>query len=218
MERLTTKDDTIVVPVPETANTVAHAFAYSLGLPIAEGLLRNRYVGRTFIDGVNRKDAISMKFTPLREVLEGKKIFLVDDTLVRGTTLKMVVQSLRERGRPKEIHIRIGSPAVMGPCFYGIDMPTVKELFAPPFLQGQAADEIPPAVLKRMASELGADSLNYVPVHRLMRAVGMPESNLCTACISTKYPTQAGMQRYQEALDASGIAPNKDARHLAAGD
>jgi len=217
MERLTTKDNTIVVPVPETANTVAHAFAHSLGLPVAEGLIRNRYVGRTFIDGVNRKDAIRMKFTPLREVLEGKKIFLVDDTLVRGTTLKMVAQSLRERGHPREIHIRIGSPAVMAPCFYGIDMPTVKELFAPPFLGGQATGEIPPAVLRRMAAELGADSLNYLPTHRLLRALGLPEQQLCTACISTQYPTAAGMQRYQEALAASGIVPDP-VPHLAAGD
>jgi amidophosphoribosyltransferase len=130
----------------------------------------------------------------------------VDDTLVRGTTLKMVVQSIRARGKPKEIHVRIGSPAIMGPCFYGIDMPTVKELFAPPFLGGQAVGEIPSGVLKRMAAELGADSLNYVPMDRLMRALALPENQLCTACISTKYPTPAGMQRYQEALEASGIA------------
>jgi len=218
MERLSGAEDTIVVPVPETANTVAHAFAHSLGLPVAEGLIRNRYVGRTFIDGVNRKDAISMKFTPLREVLEGKKIFLVDDTLVRGTTLKAVVHSLRERGHPREVHVRIGSPAVMGPCFYGIDMPTVSELFAPPFLGGKPVEEIPPGILKRMAAELGADSLNYVPISRLLRALGLPESRLCTACISAKYPTAAGMRRYQDALDASGLVPDATTRHLAAGD
>ncbi len=224
MERQEGKEDWLVVPVPETANTVAHSFAYTLGLPVVEGLIRNRYVGRTFIDGVNRRDAVSMKFTPLREVLEGKKIYLVDDTLVRGTTLKMVVHSIRERGRPKEIHVRIGCPPIMGPCFYGIDMPTVKELFAPPFLGGQAVGEIPAGVLRRMAAELGADSLNYVPMQRLLRAVGLPESQLCTACISTTYPTPAGMQRYREALDASGIVQPKDgettgpARRASAGD
>src|SRR5262249_228697 len=153
------RQDFLVVPVPETANTVANSFAFHLGLQVDNGLLRNRYVGRTFIDGNNRGDAVRMKFTPMREVLEGKKIYLVDDTLVRGTTLQSVVSSIRERGGAKEIHVRIGCPPIMGPCFYGIDMPTVKELFAPPYLGGAAVNRIPPGVLQRMAREIGADSL-----------------------------------------------------------
>lgn len=193
----------MVVSVPETANTVASAFGYRLGLPVVDGLLRNRYVGRTFIDGVSRHDAVRMKFTPLTDILENRKIYLVDDTLVRGTTLKSVIASLKERGRAKEVHVRIGCPPVMGPCFYGIDMPTVSELFAPPFVNGKVNGEHKAptqAKLRKMADALGADSLSYLTMGRIVKAVGLPQEDLCLACINSRYPTPAGQQRYLEIL------------------
>ena len=199
------RDGYLVVPVPETASTVANAFAFHLGLPVDAGLVRNRYVGRTFIDGGNRMDAVRMKFTPLREVLEGKKIYLVDDTLVRGTTLKNVIANLRERGRPREIHVRIGCPPIMGPCFYGIDMPTVGELFAPPHLRGEAVNRIPDETARRMATEIGADSLGYLSMEGLLRALDLPQEHLCMACISTEYPTPTGRARYLDARKAAGL-------------
>jgi amidophosphoribosyltransferase len=202
----------MVISVPETANTVASAFGFQLGLPVVNGLLRNRFVGRTFIDGVNRDDSVRMKFTPLTDILEGKRIYLVDDTLVRGTTLKTVISILKERGHAKEVHVRIGCPPVMGPCFYGIDMPTVAELFAPAFLNGNGLNPLKgqaasPDVLRRMSDALGADSLSYLDIDRLVDAVDMPRKDLCMACLTAEYPTPAGAARYAESLLAHKQPP-----------
>jgi amidophosphoribosyltransferase len=205
----------LVISIPETANTVAASFGYHLGLPVVNGLLRNRYVGRTFIDGTTRDDAVRMKFTPLTDVLEGRRIYLVDDTLVRGTTLKTVIAILKERGHAREVHVRIGCPPVMGPCFYGIDMPTVRELFAPGFARngnGHAGGngrngELPAEVLARMAADLGADSLSYLGADGLVRATGMPKEDLCLACLNSDYPTPWGRQRYERSLEEAGLAP-----------
>ncbi|MCZ6557003.1 MAG: amidophosphoribosyltransferase [SAR324 cluster bacterium] len=204
-EILPDREEHLVLAVPETAETVANTFAFNLGLKRVNGLLRNRYVGRTFIDGVNRGENVRLKFTPLREVIEGKKIFLVDDTLVRGTTLKTVVEELRERGKVKEVHVRIGNPPIMGPCFYGIDMPTVQELFAPPFLNGTRNGEVPPEILERMAAAIGADSLSYLSIKKLVIAVGLPKQHLCMACLNNDYPTPVGQERYKEALRNAGM-------------
>ncbi|MEE8435556.1 MAG: amidophosphoribosyltransferase, partial [bacterium] len=200
MENLPDRDDHLVLAVPETANTVAQSYAFHLGLPVIDGLLRNRYVGRTFIDGVNRGENVRLKYTPLREVIQERKVFLVDDTLVRGTTLGTVIEDLRERGRVKEVHVRIGNPPIMGPCFYGIDIPTIKELFAPAHMNGMRNGEIPPDRLERMAAEIGADSLTYLSMKGLFKAVGLPKSDLCLACLNSDYPTPVGRERYQEAL------------------
>ncbi|MDH5752138.1 MAG: amidophosphoribosyltransferase [Deltaproteobacteria bacterium] len=195
----------LVASVPETATTAAAAFGYHMGLPVVSGLLRNRYVGRTFIDGVTRSESIRMKFTPLQEILQGRRVYLVDDSLVRGTTLKTVISILKERGKASEVHVRIGCPPVMGPCFYGIDMPTVKELFAPHFMKGeenfnQAGGPVPPDILKRMEQELGADSLGYLSLEGLVKAVGLPREDLCLACLDNNYPTPAGEERFRESL------------------
>jgi len=197
----------LVISIPETANTVAASFGFHLGLPVVNGLLRNRYVGRTFIDGTTRNDAVRMKFTPLTDVLEGKRIYLVDDTLVRGTTLKTVIAILKERGKAKEVHVRIGCPPVMGPCFYGIDMSTVSELFAPAFTNGNGRNggrdaALPAETLARMAGELGADSLSYLSMEGLVRATGMPKDDLCLACLNNDYPTEWGRKRYEASLRA----------------
>ncbi len=150
-------DDTIVVPVPDTSKAAADAMAFQLGIPSREGLIRNRYTGRTFIEGSgDRRKKAEVKYTPLREVLEGKRIFLVEDSIVRSTTMKVLLDRIRERGGAREIHVRVACPPIIAPCFYGIDMSTVDELFAPKFLQGgPLTDE----VQVEMASVLGADSL-----------------------------------------------------------
>src|SRR5207247_6058996 len=109
--------------------------AFELGLPSVEGLMRNRYVGRTFIEGQNRADRARLKYTPLREVLEGKRVLLIEDTIVRSTTLKSLLAQLRERGGAKEVHVRVACPPIVAPCFYGIDMSTIRELFAPRFME-----------------------------------------------------------------------------------
>ena len=196
-ERVPIDHDTIVVPVPDTAKAAADAMAYSLGIPSVEGLIRNRAVGRTFIEGANRADRVKLKYTPLREVLQGKRVLLVEDSIVRSTTLQSLLHHLRERGGAKEIHVRVACPPIIAPCFYGIDMSTVKELFAPRFMKGK---RITDEEQDRMAKELGADSLMYLPLEEVAECIGIEQERLCRACITGDYPTPAGEQLYQLAL------------------
>ena len=129
--------DTIVVPVPDTSKAAADSMAFELGIPSREGLIRNRYSGRTFIEGSSgRRKKAETKYTPLREVLEWQADLLVEDSIVRSTTMKVLLHRLREQGGAKEIHVRVACPPIVAPCFYGIDMSTVEELFAPRFLHG----------------------------------------------------------------------------------
>jgi amidophosphoribosyltransferase len=190
-------EDTIVVPVPDTGKAAADSMAYELGLRSVEGLMRNRYVGRTFIEGENRADRARLKYTPLREVLEGKRVLLIEDTIVRSTTLKSLLDELRERGGAKEVHVRIACPPIIAPCFYGIDMSTVRELFAPRFMQGmRPTDE----EQQTMAATLGADSLRYLPLEAVARCIGLEKDRLCRACLTGEYPTATGEKLYQLAL------------------
>jgi amidophosphoribosyltransferase len=191
-------DDTIVVPVPDTSKAAADAMAYKLGIPSLEGLIRNRYTGRTFIEGSgNRKRKAETKYTPLREVLEGKRVLLVEDSIVRSTTMKVLLKRIREMGHAKEIHVRVACPPIVAPCFYGIDMSTIGELFAPNFLKGgpltqEAQDE--------MAKVLEADSLRYLPLESIARAIGFDADQLCQACLTGDYPSPAGRALFQIAL------------------
>ncbi len=198
--------DTVVVPVPDTGKAAADAMAFALGIPSVEGLIRNRYVGRTFIEGANRADKVKQKFTPLREVMSGKRVLLVEDSIVRSTTLQSLLKHVREQGGAKEVHVRVACPPILAPCFYGIDMSTVRELFAPKFMAG-----LVPSVAEqdRMAKELEADSLFYLPAESIARCIGLPADRLCRACITGEYPTQIGQQLYQLALrkHAEGTAP-----------
>ncbi|MCI0703993.1 MAG: amidophosphoribosyltransferase [Planctomycetia bacterium] len=189
--------DTVVVPVPDTGKAAADAMAFALGIPSVEGLIRNRYIGRTFIEGGNRVDKVRLKFTPLPEVLQGKKVLLVEDSIVRSTTLQSLLKHLREQGGAKEIHVRVACPPIIAPCFYGIDMSTVRELFAPKFMAGKV-----PTVEEQdaMAKVLGADSLFYLPVDAVARCIDLPASGLCRACVTGNYPTPAGEQMYQLSL------------------
>ncbi|MCU0962599.1 MAG: amidophosphoribosyltransferase [Pirellulaceae bacterium] len=192
---------TIVVPVPDTSKAAADAMAFELGVPAREGLIRNRYSGRTFIEGGDdRRKKAETKYTPLREVLENKRVFLVEDSIVRSTTMKVLLHRIRELGGAREIHVRVACPPIIAPCFYGIDMSRVTELFAPRFLQGgPLTDE----VQTRMAAELGCDSLRYLPVESVARAIGFPTDRLCQACITGDYPTPYGQHLYHIALERS---------------
>ena len=230
LNRVPLDEDTIVVPVPDTGKAAADAMAYKLGVRSVEGLMRNRYVGRTFIEGANRAERARWKYTPLREVMNGKRILLIEDTLVRGTTLKSLLDHIRELGGAKEIHVRVGCPPIIAPCFYGIDMSTVTELLAPRFMSHymtELASEKPTCVIQEktpkyqtelfaprfmaglrptekeqqeMASDLGADSLVYLPLEAIAGCIGLSPDHLCRGCLTGKYPTPTGERLYQLAL------------------
>ncbi len=203
--------DTIVVPVPDTSKAAADSMAYNLGIPSFEGLIRNRYSGRTFIESsqTTRAEKARAKYTPLREILEGKKVILVEDSIVRSTTMKALLERVRTEGGAKEIHVRVACPPIIAPCFYGIDMSSVQQLFAPRFL-GEAK-ELTPEIERQMARELQADSLRYLPVEAIARSIGFQPSDLCQACISGNYPTPAGARLYQLDLASSRNGCRQDA-------
>jgi amidophosphoribosyltransferase len=195
-------ENTIVVPVPDTSKAAADAMAHKLGIPSREGLIRNRYSGRTFIEGgANRRKKAETKYTPLREVLQGKRIFLVEDSIVRSTTMRVLLHRIRELGQAKEIHVRVACPPIVAPCFYGIDMSTVDELFAPRIMRGRPMSR---EVEAEMAKTLGADSLRYLPVESIAKAIGKESSQLCRACITGSYPTPYGQELYQIAQSNVG--------------
>ena len=196
-------DDTIVVPVPDTSKAAADSLAFQLGVPSREGLIRNRYSGRTFIEGSQtRKQAVEAKYTPLPEVLAGKRVVLVEDSIVRSTTMKVLLNRIREVGNAREIHVRVACPPIVAPCFYGIDMSTIDELFAPQFMPEDG--DLTLEVQDQMARALGADSLRYLPVSAVNEAIGKQPTQLCQACITATYPTPCGQDLYQIALGNSG--------------
>jgi amidophosphoribosyltransferase len=200
--RIPLDGDTIVVPVPDTSKAAADAMAYVMGIPSREGLIRNRYSGRTFIEGGRARIAkASSKYTPLREVLEGKRVILVEDSIVRSTTMKVLLDRIRTLGGAKEIHVRVACPPIVAPCFYGIDMSTVDELFAPKFLEQGLLTE---AGQQRMAQSLGCDTLRYLPVDAISRAIQMEKNQLCQACLTGSYPTEHGQRLYGIALNHNG--------------
>ena len=194
-------DGFIVVPVPDTAKAAGDAFAYEIGIPSREGIVRNRYVGRTFIEGSSRYDKVQNKYTAIRRVLEGKKVLLVDDSIVRGNTTKQLVRYLKEEGGAKEVHLRVSCPPVRGPCFYGIDMSTVSELLVPQYEKKPISGSISKDTCAKIAKDVGADSLIYQTVEGLVRAIGLPGNSLCTACITGKYPTPWGKKLFNKAWE-----------------
>jgi amidophosphoribosyltransferase len=206
LEDVPLDSSTIVVPVPDTAKGAADAMAFALGIPSVEGLMRNRYVGRTFIEGTaDRAAKARLKYTPLPEVLKGKRVLLVEDSIVRSTTMRALVHEIRDRGGAREIHLRVACPPIVAPCFYGIDMSTRDELFAPPFIDGPDG-AVSAEAQQAMARELGADSLRYLPVESIARAVGLSSDRLCRACVTGHYPTPAGETLYQiDAHEPPGV-------------
>jgi amidophosphoribosyltransferase len=177
-------EEWIVVPVPESSYVAGAKYAQVTGIPFVQGLLKNHSVGRTFIDNTNRQHNISLKFTHLKEVLQGKKIILIDDSIVRGSTMKALVTNLKKWSGAKEVHLRIGCPPITSPCFYGIDFPTIKELYA--------------GSNKPNSKDFNADSLKYLSLKGLLDAVNKKRGDLCMACITGKYPTQEGTSRFKE--------------------
>ena len=154
----------------------------SLSIPSREGLIRNRYAGRTFIEGGRaRKAKAATKYTPLREVLKDKRVILVEDSIVRSTTMNVLLDRIRDVGGAKEIHVRVACPPIIAPCFYGIDMSTIDQLIAPKYFpDGVLTDD----AQQRLADDLGADSLRYLPVEAIARAIGKPAEHLCQACVT----------------------------------
>ena len=169
----------MVTPVPDTGIAAALGFAAESGIPYVEGLIKNRYVGRTFIlpDQAKRKSTVEMKLNPIRANLAGKRVILVDDSLVRGTTSASLISLVRRAGA-REVHFCISSPPITHPCYYGIDTAVKSELIA----AVKSVEEI-----RRV---LGADGLQYLSRSGLMASVGDPEEkNMCTACFTGEYPT-----------------------------
>lgn len=167
----------LVIPVPESGTPAAIGYAKGSGIPFGIGLVKNSYVGRTFIQPSQtiRQLGIRLKLNPLREIIEGKRIVVVDDSIVRGNTQRAIVRMLREAGA-REIHVRISSPPVKWPCFYGIDFATRAELIA----SGLEVEEI--------RRSIGADSLGYVSLEGLIEATQIEDKKLCSACFTGIYP------------------------------
>jgi amidophosphoribosyltransferase len=167
----------MVMPVPESGVPAAQGFARTAGIPYGDGLVKNRYVGRTFIQPNQqlRGMGVRLKLNPLVENIAGKRLVVVDDSIIRGTTTRQIVQMLREAGAT-EVHLRVSSPPYRWPCFYGMDTSRRSELLAADLSVGEICDY------------LGADSLAYLELPRLLSATGAPPSSFCTACCSGDYP------------------------------
>ena len=176
----------IVIGVPDSATTAGIGYSQESGIPFTEGLLKNRYVGRTFIepDQRIRELGVQLKFNPMPERLEGKSVVLVDDSIVRGTTTPRVIALLR-RGGVKEVHMRVCAPPIRYPCFLGVDMASSWELIA-------AYKEVP-----EIARYIGADTLGYMSIEGLIEAVALPKELFCLACFTGDYPVpvQLGMDK-----------------------
>jgi amidophosphoribosyltransferase len=172
-------DADLVIPVPESGTPAAIGYAEQSGIPYGQGLVKNAYVGRTFIQPSQtiRQLGIRLKLNPLREVIKGKRLVVVDDSIVRGNTQRALVRMLREAGA-SEVHVRISSPPVMWPCFYGIDFASRAELIA----SGLGVEEI--------RASIGADSLAFVSLEGLTAASNQPAANLCRACFTGDYPIE----------------------------
>lgn len=168
----------MVIPVPDSAITAAIGYSRESGLPYGEGLIKNRYVGRTFIMPTqeDRENSVKLKMNPIKSELQGKKVVVLDDSVVRGTTSKALVDVLRHAGA-EEIHLRVGCPPIISPCYYGIAMATKKELIA--------SDK----EVKEIEKVLGVDSLGYLSIESLIECIGIGKDNLCTGCLTGEYPT-----------------------------
>jgi len=188
-------DADMVIPVPESGTPAAIGFAEASGIPFGQGLVKNSYVGRTFIQPSQtiRERGIKLKLNPLRDVIAGRRLVVVDDTIVRGTTQRALVAMLREAGA-REVHVRVAAPPVSWPCFYGIDFATRAELIA-----GRLSPE-------EICASIGADTLGYVSLAGLIEATTLPEDRLCRACFDGQYPVPVGEDdRGKHVLDGLGV-------------
>jgi amidophosphoribosyltransferase len=179
-------DADIVSPVPDSGTTAAIGYSSESGVPYLEALIKNRYVGRTFImpEQKLRESSVKIKMNVVKENVDGKRVVLVDDSIVRGTTSRKIVNMVRKAGA-KEVHFRVGSPPIIAPCYFGIDMSTREELIA----SCKCVEEI--------CRELGADSLAYLSLEGLLKAVGFNSRQLCLACLTGKYPVQVPGETFE---------------------
>ncbi len=179
-EEDTHADADIVMAVPDTGVSFAIGYAKKTGIEYMEGFIKNRFVGRTFImpDRETREIAVRLKLNVMRKNVEGKRVLLVDDSIVRGTTSRRIVDYLRKKGGAKEVHMRIGCPPIIAPCYLGIDMSTREELIA----ANNSIEEI-----RRI---INADSLAYLSLDGLISSIGIPEGDLCLGCLTGKYPIE----------------------------
>ncbi len=184
----------IVIPVPESGGPAAQGYARRSGIPYVDGLVKNRYVGRTFIqpDQALRELGIKLKFNPMPDVLSGRRVVVVDDSIVRGTTTRKIVEMLRAAGAT-EVHLRISSPPIISPCFYGIDMSTKDQMIA----SGKSIEEI--------RVQLGADSLAYLSLEGLEAATGGGDDRFCRACLTGRYPTTVPIAADKNRFEATRL-------------
>lgn len=173
----------VVTPVPDSGRSAASGLAIESGAPLVESFIKNRYVGRTFImpHQKGRDESVHLKFNPIKAIIRGKRVVLVDDSIVRGTTLRKLVNLLKRAGA-KEVHVRISCPPIKSPCVFGVDFPTFEELAA----FNKSVPEI--------REKLNADSLGYQNIEGLVKAIGFPRSELCLACLTGEYPTQSSKE------------------------
>ena len=172
-------DADVIIPVPDSSIPAAIGYSRASGIPYGEGLIKNRYVGRTFIMPTQeeRELAVRLKLNPIKEAIKGKKIVLIDDSIVRGTTSKQLIDLVKE-SEPSEIHFLVGCPPVIAPCFYGVAMATKKELIAANY----SVEEI--------KQQLDINSLGYITLPALVEAIGMRKDDLCLGCLNEEYPTE----------------------------
>ncbi|HYS71054.1 MAG TPA: amidophosphoribosyltransferase, partial [Thermoplasmata archaeon] len=191
----------IVVPVPESGRAQAQGYSRASGLPVVEGLIKNRYIERTFImpEQSEREQSVLLKLNPIRSAVKGKRIVLVDDSIVRGTTIKKIVRILREQGGAKEVHLRIGCPPIRSPCFLGIDMKTRDQFIA----NGRTAEEV--------ASFISADSLGYLSIAGLIKALKQSRDDLCLGCLTGEYPVEIPGEKVRGQRALETFAPARRA-------
>ncbi len=192
-------DADLVMGVPDSATAAGTGYARESGIPVVEGLIKNRYVARTFIEPDQRiRDlGVKLKFNPLPQVLDGERVVVVDDSIVRGTTTPSVVKILRKAGA-REIHMRICAPPIRYPCYFGVDMATRRELIA-------AQKSIP-----EICKFIGADTLGYLSIDGLIKAVDLPRDIFCLACFTGDYPIPVQLEMDKLALENLGSGQQKD--------
>lgn len=180
----------VVVPVPDSGRSAALGFARESGLPIAEGLMKNRYVWRTFITPgqKNRLSLVRQKLNPVKYIIEGREVVLIDDSIVRGTTMSQIISLLKHAGAAK-VHVRSSCPEVRAPCYMGVDFPTKRELIV-----GKLEVSNPDGYLDEICHLIGADSIGYNTIEGLVDAIGLPRNHLCLACLNGEYPLRAHPQ------------------------
>lgn len=182
----------LVIPVPDSSRPQALGYSEVSGIPYAEGLIKNRYVERTFIlpDQKRREEEVRVKLHPVPGLLKGKRVVLVDDSIVRGTTLREIVHMVRQAGAER-IDVRIGCPPIVAPCYFGIDMKERKELVA----SGRTEEEV--------AKVIGAESVHYLSMAGLVSSIGIPQDGLCVGCLTGRYPLDVPEERrrFQKSLE-----------------